>query len=90
MRVFATRGATHRPDADLRTAVTAEDKAVLDKGDLEGLASAGERGAEAAVATADDDEVVLADIFGAVRVVEVIAIGGEALGGIGWCACVLG
>ena len=35
VRVFATRGAAHRPDADFGTTVTPEDKAVLDEGDLE-------------------------------------------------------
>ena len=63
VRELAARGATHGPDTDLGTAVAAEDEAVLNEGDLERLTGSGERGAEAAVAATDDDEVELALIF---------------------------
>ena len=64
VRVLAPGGAAHRPDADFGAAVAAEDEAILDERDLEGLTGSGERGAHAAVAAADDDEVELALVFG--------------------------
>ena len=69
VRVFAAGGAAHGPDADFGAAVAAEDKTVLDESDLEGLTGSGERRAEAAVAAADDDEVELALVFGALGAV---------------------
>ena len=69
VRVLAAGGAAHRPDADLGAAVAAEDETVLDERDLEGLTRSGERRAEAAVAAADDDEVELALVFGALGAV---------------------
>ena len=89
VRVFAARGAAHRPDADLGAAVAAQDETVLDEGDLEGLTGRGERGAEAAVAATDDDEIELALVFGAVGAVPLRAGGDErfAFGQIGRASC---
>jgi hypothetical protein len=49
-----------QPDADFRAVVAAEDRAVLDEGDLQAEAGGGERGAGAGDAAAGDDEVILA------------------------------
>ena len=82
VRVFAAGGAAHGPDADFGAAVAAEDETVLDESDLEGLTGSGERGAEAAVAAADDDEVELALVFGALGAVP-LRTGGDERGAFG-------
>ena len=69
VRVLAAGGATHRPDADFGAPVATEDEAVLDERDFKGLPGSGESGAHAAVAAADDDEVELALVFGALGAV---------------------
>ena len=69
VRVLAAGGAAHRPDADFGAAVATEDEAVLDERDFEGLTGSGERRAHAAVTAADDDEVELALVFGALGAV---------------------
>jgi hypothetical protein len=79
VRVFAAGGAAHGPDADFGAAVAAEDEAVLDESDLEGLAGGGERSAEAAVTAADDDEVELALVFGALGAVPLRTGRGERI-----------
>ena len=77
MRELAAGGATHGPDADFGAAVTAEDEAVLNEGDLERLTRGGERRAEATVTAADDDEVELTLVFRALGAVPLRAGGDE-------------
>lgn len=55
---FSALGSAHGPDVDFGRAVAAEDGAVVDEGDLEALASAGDGGSEAGVSASDDDEVI--------------------------------
>ena len=77
VRELAAGGATHGPHADLGAAVTAEDEAVLNEGDLERLTRGGERRAEATVTATDDDEVELTLVFRALGAVPLRAGGDE-------------
>ena len=91
--VEAAAGAAHGPDLDFAGAVAAEDGAVLDEGDFEALACAGDGGAHAGVAAADDDEIVLGGLGGFFGEAEELAaelVGGGEVGGRGEVFAVFG